>query len=56
MVGGENVKSPLQKISGSVARIERKLGYHKQAFGRELAAISERLAVLEELFRRPGSK
>ncbi len=45
-------KSPLQKISGSVARIERKVGYHKTAINRKLADLELRLSELEALFAR----
>ncbi len=47
------MKSPLQKISGAVARIERKLGYHKTAVNRQVADLEARIDILEGLFRRP---
>jgi len=47
------VRSPLQKISAEQARMKRQWGYFKADQRRTLEALSARLVILEEFFKRP---
>ncbi len=46
------MKSPLQKISGSVARVERKCERRQQSYRRDLMLLQARMDALERFFRR----
>ncbi len=50
--GWSIMKSPLQKISAEQARVKRQWGYFKAEMRRDIAALSERMAILESYFRQ----
>ncbi len=44
-------KSPLQRISGEQARMERQWGYFKAEIRGQIESLIERVDILEELLR-----